>query len=85
MIKKALIGDIGNFTRSFVVEIQSGSQELRKMNRFAVHHSIQKYPNDEKLRVWTKAEAMVPWVAVAAELPVSPIVGRGLAAILIVK
>jgi hypothetical protein len=70
-IKEALGGDITKFSSSFVVELECESKGSKTRNHFAVHHIIPNYPIDEKLRSWAKAEAMVPWVAVATELPVS--------------
>jgi hypothetical protein len=82
MIKKALSGGLDNFNSSFVVEIESGSEGMEKRSGFAVHHIIQDYPENEKLRAWTKAEAMIPWVALAAKLPVSFMTGASTDAIL---
>jgi hypothetical protein len=71
MVKKALTEGAVKYTRSFEIHLEYRSQNWRERKRFAVHHSIQDYPEDKMLRAWCKADAMVPWVAVACELPVS--------------
>lgn len=71
MVKKALTGGAVKYTRSFEIHLEYRSQIGEERKRFAVHHSVQDYPEDKMLRAWCKANAMVPWVAVACELPVS--------------
>lgn len=76
MIKKALTEGAVKYTHSFEIHLEYRSQNWEERKRFAVHHSIQDYPEkdnpeDKTLRAWCKADAMVPWVAVACELPVS--------------
>jgi sacsin len=71
MIKKAISEGVTGFTTSFEVEIKSGSPNMERQYRFALHHSIQNYPEKESLRTWSQEEAMVPWVAVASEIRVS--------------
>lgn len=70
-IKKTILEGVSNFNASFEVEIKSGSPDQEQQYRFAIHHSIQNYPENESLRSWCKDEAMVPWVAVASEIRVS--------------
>jgi hypothetical protein len=71
MIKKAISEGVSSFSTSFEVEIKSGSPDKERQYRFALHHSIQNYPEKESLRTWSKEEAMIPWVAVASEIQVS--------------
>jgi sacsin len=70
-IKKTILEGVGNFIRSFEIEIKSGSPDTERQYRFAIHHRIQNYPENESLRSWSKDEALVPWVAVASEIGVS--------------
>jgi sacsin len=58
------------FEVSFDVDIESWSPTLKSRTSFAVHHSVASHPPDEKLREWCNAQAMIPWVAVAAQIPV---------------
>lgn len=71
MIKKVISEGVSTFNTSFEVEIKSGSPDKEQQYRFALHHSIQNYPENEGLRAWSKEEAMIPWVAVASEIQVS--------------
>jgi sacsin len=59
------------FELSFDIEIESASPAAKSRTSFAVHHSIASYPTEEKLRDWCNAQAMIPWIAVAAQIPVS--------------
>lgn len=70
-IKKAISEGVSSFSTSFEVEIKSGPPDKERKYCFAIHHSIQNYPENESLRSWSKKEAMVPWVAVASEIRVS--------------
>jgi sacsin len=72
-IKKAISAGVSSFNTSFEVEIKSGSPGMERNYHFALHHSIQNFPEKESLRKWSKEEAMVPWVAVASEIRVSPL------------
>jgi hypothetical protein len=71
MIKKAISEGVSSFATSFKVEIKSGSPDMERQYRFAIHHIIQNYPEKASLRTWSREEAMVPWVAVASEIGVS--------------
>ena len=70
-IEKAISGGGINFSSSFEIEIKRGMPDNEAQYRFAIHHSIQDYPKDERLKSWSKDEAMVPWVALASEIEVS--------------
>lgn len=71
MIKKAFAEPNSTFDVSFDVEIETGSKNAKSRTSFAIHHSIGTYPVDEKLRDWCKAQVMIPWIAVAAQIPVN--------------
>lgn len=71
VIKKTISEGVSSFTTSFEIEIKSGSPDKERQYRFALHHSIQNYPEKESLRTWCEEEAMIPWVAVASEIRVS--------------
>ena len=70
-IRETILEGRGNFNTSFEVEIKSGITGNERQYRFAIHHSIQNYPEDEDLASWSKDEALLPWVAVASEIGVS--------------
>jgi sacsin len=40
-------------------------------SRFMVHHSVRGQSMSKEMLDWSRAQKMVPWVAVAARLPVS--------------
>jgi len=70
VIRAAPAGLEKPFEISFDVEIESESPTLKSRTSFAVHHSVASHPADEKLQNWCKAQAMIPWVAVAAPISV---------------
>lgn len=70
VIRAATTGPEKPFEVSFNVDIESASSALKSRTRFAVHHRVASHPADEKLRDWSKAQAMIPWVAVAAPISV---------------
>jgi sacsin len=70
-IQEASSGAVSPFDRSFEVQIESGPTSAKTRTHFIVHHKINNYPADEKLREWCKTQAMIPWVAVAAQAHVS--------------
>ncbi len=71
VIKKTILEGGNNFDSSFKVEIKSGPRDQERQYLFAIHHSIQNYPEDESLNSWSKDEALIPWVALASEIGVS--------------
>jgi sacsin len=71
MIRTASTEPEKPFELSFDVEIESASPTANSRTSFAVHHSIASHPAEEKLRDWCNAQAMIPWIAVAAQIPVS--------------
>lgn len=69
MIRTASTEPEKPFELSFDVEIESESPTAKIRTSFAVHHSIASHPTEEKLRDWCNAQAMIPWIAVAAQIP----------------
>jgi sacsin len=67
-IKTALCKGSSAFDRSFRIEIDMGDLRTGGKICFLVHHTIAKYPEDRCLVDWSKAEALLPWVAVATQL-----------------
>jgi sacsin len=69
MIKRAFAEAVDTFNLSFEIEIEYGQIGAKKQTSFAVHHQIGDNPKDKELREWSKAQAVIPWVAIAAQLP----------------
>jgi sacsin len=65
-----------DFDLSFQVQIEHRSAQESRRTGFVVHHSIRGGSMDNSLRAWAKDQKLVPWVAVAAQLPVgsSPLI-----------
>lgn len=76
-VKRALEDPEYLFNHSFEAGIEYRSDGESKTTRFVVHHSIQRSPIDSGLQDWIKDEKLLPWVAVAAQLPVSWYPRRG--------
>ena len=51
------------------IEYRSAGESMKTM--FVVHHSILPGLMDSDLRDWAQDQKLVPWVAVAAQFPVS--------------
>lgn len=71
MINAASTGLADPFDISFNVDIETVSPTSRSLTSFAVSHIIASYPAEEKLQDWCKTQAMIPWIAVAAQILVS--------------
>jgi sacsin len=59
------------FDLSFGVKIERRSGQESSETRFVVHHTICGDSMDSQMRQWTRDQNLVPWVAVAAQLPVN--------------
>jgi sacsin len=60
-----------SFDHSFELEIEYESAGEAKKTKFVVHHSIQCGRMNKTLSAWAKDQNYIPWVAVAAQVPVS--------------
>jgi sacsin len=69
-VKYALENPTYSFDHSFEFGIERRSAGGTTNTKFVVHHSIQCGLMDETLRAWAKVQNYIPWVAVAAQLPV---------------
>jgi sacsin len=69
-VKYALENPSYSFDHSFEIGIEHKSAGETANTKFVVHHSIQCGLMDETLRAWAKVQNYIPWVAVAAQLPV---------------
>jgi sacsin len=70
-VKCALKDPTYSFDHSFELTIEQRSTGVPTRTKFIVHHSIQCGLMDTKLRDWAIDQKYIPWVAVAAQLPVS--------------
>jgi sacsin len=70
-VKYALENPTYSFDHSFEIGIEHRSAGETTSTKFVVHHSIQCDLMNETLRAWAKDQNYIPWVAVAAQLPVS--------------
>jgi sacsin len=70
-VKQALRNPKYSFDHCFEAGIEYRSAEELKKTSFVVYHRIQGALKDSSLREWAKDQKLVPWVAVAAQLPVS--------------
>jgi sacsin len=65
-----------SFDYSFEAGIEYRSAGESKKTTFVVHHSIRPDLMDSDLRDWAQGQKLIPWVAVAAQLPVSRFPGK---------
>jgi sacsin len=70
-VKCALENPEYSFDHSFEAGIEFSSAGESKKTTFMVHHSIQCDLIESGLRDWAKDQKLIPWVAVAAQVPVS--------------
>jgi sacsin len=70
-VKCALENSEYSFNHSFEAEIYYNSAGESKKTRFIIHHHIQFDLIENGLQDWAKDQKLIPWVAVAAQLPVS--------------
>ncbi len=70
-MKRALKDPEYLFNHSFEASIEFRSAGESRKTSFMVHHSIQYDFMEAGLRDWAKDQKLIPWVAVAAQLPVS--------------
>ncbi|TVY90160.1 Sacsin [Lachnellula willkommii] len=68
-VKYALKDPNYSFNLSFQVSIKTKTATESKQSAFVVHHSINGGLMDRSLRDWAVAQNLLPWVAVAAPLP----------------
>jgi sacsin len=70
-VKRALQDPNYSFDLSFQASIEHKTSAESKKTLFVVHHSINGGSMDGSLRDWAKTQNLLPWVAVAAPVPVS--------------
>ncbi|KAH7330503.1 hypothetical protein BKA65DRAFT_404568 [Rhexocercosporidium sp. MPI-PUGE-AT-0058] len=70
-VKSALMSPSFSFHHNFQAGIQHTSNEKSTTTQFMVQHIIQD-SMDDSLRSWARDQQLIPWVAVAAQLPLSP-------------
>jgi hypothetical protein len=70
-LEHALKDQEKSFHDSFEVGIEYRYNEELKNTAFIVHHTIQWNMMDRSLKDWAMDQKLTPWVAVAAQLPVS--------------
>jgi sacsin len=70
-VKAALADPDYAFDHSFEVKIKCGSSQESNETCFVVHHTIRGDSMDSQMRQWKADQSLVPWVAVAAQYPVS--------------
>jgi len=70
-VKQALADPLFSFDLSFEAEIEHRIAGDSKKTSFVIHHTINCGSMDDSLRDWAKDQKFLPWVAVAAPLPVS--------------
>ena len=71
-VKRALKDPAYSFNDDcFEAGIEYRSSGVKNKTTFMVHHRIQGDSMDNDLREWATDQKLVPWVAVAAQLPVS--------------
>ena len=54
----------------FEIQLTYGDVGSKTSTTFAVQHTFGGEPQDQQLRNWRRDNAFIPWVAVAAEIPV---------------
>ena len=68
-----------SFDYSFKAGVEYKSAGESKTTTFVVHHSIEPDLVGSDLRDWAQDQKLIPWVAVATQLPVSRFPGKFLA------
>jgi hypothetical protein len=69
-VKAALAAPEYTFDHSFETEIEYRSAQDSKRTKFVIHHCIYGVSMNGTLRDWTNEQKLVPWVAIAVQLPV---------------
>lgn len=72
-LKGALKSPDFAFDHSFTARIEYSLAEESGTAEFAVHHSIRGVSilSNDRLRDWANDQKLIPWVAIAARIPVS--------------
>jgi sacsin len=70
-VKSAFEDSAYHFDHSFAFGIEHRSDGESIIRKFVVHHTIQCDLMDKRSRAWAKEQKYIPWVAVAAQLPVN--------------
>ncbi|RDL30678.1 Uncharacterized protein BP5553_10023 [Venustampulla echinocandica] len=69
-VKRALTDPEHSFDYSFEAGIEYRSTGQLKTTTFIVHHNIQCGLMDSTLRDWAAQQKFIPWVAIAAQIPI---------------
>ncbi|TVY68700.1 Sacsin [Lachnellula suecica] len=69
-VKKAIKTPTLSFDLSFEAQIRYRSEGVVRNTAFVIHHSIQCGSMSNSMRDWSKEQQQLPWVAVAAKLPI---------------
>jgi len=71
-VRSALTDPQYSFDHSFEAAMHYRTEDAIKNTAFIIHHSIQCGSMNKDMRAWTRAQNLIPWIAVAAQLPKEP-------------